>query len=149
MIYDKLSNIQKYLGLNPNLDTAIKYLTATTLAKLPLGKTEIDGNAVYINVMETKTGSFEKRNYEIHRKYMDIQIDLLGAEVIWVGDNQEVFSTDFDVNSDFGTVRCKDLTLCKMGPGNFIMCLPMEPHMPGVKIIEEAYLKKAVVKVLW
>ena len=56
MICDALEHLNRYRGLHRNLDTAIDYLTAYHVAHdlydLPLGRTEVDGENVFINVME-------------------------------------------------------------------------------------------------
>ena len=56
MICDALENLNRYRGLHKNLETAIDYLTAYyvahDLSDLPLGRTEVDGENVFINVME-------------------------------------------------------------------------------------------------
>ena len=55
MICDALEHLNRYRGLHRNLDTAIDYLTAYHVAHdlydLPLGRTEVDGENVFINVM--------------------------------------------------------------------------------------------------
>ena len=54
MICDTLEHLNRYRGFHENLDTAIDYLTAYcvghTLADLPLGRTEVDGENVFIHV---------------------------------------------------------------------------------------------------
>ena len=61
MICDTLEHLNRYRGFHENLDTAIDYLTAYcvghTLADLPLGRTEVDGENVFINVMGLRHGS--------------------------------------------------------------------------------------------
>ena len=69
MIYDKLENIGRYKGMNKHLDTAIDYILHNDLSSLPSGRTELDGDNVYINVMEAAAGPLETRKYEIHKKY--------------------------------------------------------------------------------
>ena len=51
MICDTLQHLVRYRGLHPNLDTAIDYLLTHDLAALPLGRTEVDGDKVFINLM--------------------------------------------------------------------------------------------------
>ena len=55
MIYDLLENIGRYRGICPNLDTAIRFLMDTDLNTLPTGKTEIDGDRVYLQIMDAVT----------------------------------------------------------------------------------------------
>lgn len=147
MIYDKLVNIGRYKGMNRNLDTAIDYILQNDLSALPLGRTELDCDHVYINVMEAAAGPLETKSYEIHKKYMDIQIDLSGTEAIHTGDTGAMSVDSYDASSDFGTVQCPDLASCTMGPGNFILCMAEEPHKPGIAVSDDTRLKKCVFKV--
>lgn len=83
MICDALEHLNRYRGLHRNLDTAIDYLTAYhvahDLSDLPLGRTEVDGGNVFINVMEADL-SPDSTRLEYHKKYADLQIDLTGGE---------------------------------------------------------------------
>lgn len=147
MIYDKLSNIALYKGTNKNLDLAIDFILNHDLYELPSGKTILDGSNVYINVMETSAYPIEERSYEIHYNYMDIQIDLEGIERVDTGDCTKVLTVNYNEESDVGTVTCADLAGCILGPGNFIICMPGEPHKPNILVGENAALKKCVFKV--
>lgn len=148
MIYDKLEHMKQYLGCHPNLDTAIRYLTAHDLSALPTGITEIDGSNVYLNVMTACTEPENRKSYEIHKNYMDIQIDIEGTEVILTGDSDGLRIEDYDPSTDFGRASCSMLASCLIGPGNFIVCMAMEPHKPGVSAgPDSSCLRKCVVKV--
>lgn len=85
MIYDSLKNIESYKGISRNLDTAIDFLVKTDLNTLPEGWTDIDGEHVFANVISAVTHELTEESFEIHRNYMDIQIDLQGTEVIGTG----------------------------------------------------------------
>ena len=52
------------------------------MERLPSGRTEIAGTDCFINVMETVTKEETQADFEVHRKYMDIQIDLEGMEAV-------------------------------------------------------------------
>lgn len=147
MIYDKLSNITLYKGLSKNLDTAIQFISTHDLNELPLGKTTIDGDRVYINVMETKAQPIEERKYEVHKNYMDIQIDLIGTERVDTGDYHQVTLEDYHQENDVAAASSEDLAQCILGSGNFIICMAREPHKPNIAVSDDTFLKKAVVKV--
>ena len=51
MICDTLDQLHLYKGFHKNLDTAIEFLAAHPLETLPLGRTEVDGDEVFISVM--------------------------------------------------------------------------------------------------
>lgn len=147
MIYDKLSNLELYKGMNPNLDTAIDFITSHDLNELPLGKTVVDGDNVYINVMDAKAFPLEERAYEVHKKYMDIQIDLAGIERIDTGDYTTMEMDEYSEEKDVAKATAEDLAECLIGPGNFIICMAGEPHKPNIAVCEDTVLKKAVCKV--
>ena len=147
MIYDKLNNLGLYKGMNPNLDTAIDFITTHDLNELPLGKTVIDGTNVYINVMDAKASPVEERAYEIHKNYMDIQIDLVGVERIDTGDCTKMEVDDYNEEKDVAKATAVDLAQCLIGPENFIICMAGEPHKPNIAVSEDTVLKKAVCKV--
>ena len=52
MIVDSFDYIACYKGLHPNLDRAIDWLNSHTLDALENGKTIIDGENVFVNVMD-------------------------------------------------------------------------------------------------
>lgn len=89
MIYDTLDRIGEYRGMGEWLDRAIDFLENTDMERLPSGRTEIAGTDCFINVMETVTKEETQADFEVHRKYMDIQIDLEGMEEIQIGGTTE------------------------------------------------------------
>ena len=147
MIYDKLANIGLYKGMSAHLDTAIDFILANDLNALPLGKTVIDGTNVYVNVMEATASALETRKYEIHKNYLDIQIDLEGVERIDTGDRTQVTSEAYNEEKDVAKCTAPDLAQCIMGPGNFLVCMAEEPHKPNIAVSDNTALKKAVFKV--
>jgi len=147
MIYDKLTNAKRYLGFSSNLDAALRFIAEHDLNELPLGKTPILDDEVFVNVMMADAGPLEEKRFEIHKKYMDIQIDIFGTERIDIGDGSNMTVLEFNNDGDIGFVDCKTLTECTMGPGNFIVCMAEEPHKPGIAVGTDVALKKCVVKV--
>lgn len=147
MIYDKLTNMSSYKGINKNLDTAIDFILSHDLNQLPMGKTIVDGDNVYINVMDAKAQPVEERAYEIHKNYMDIQMDLIGVERIDTGDCTRMNSGEYNEEKDVAKVTAEYLAECIIGLENFIICMPNEPHKPNIAVSEDVVLKKAVCKV--
>lgn len=146
MIYDKIEGLQKYKGISKNLDRAIEFIENTDLNTLPDGRTEIDGSRVFVNVMEAEAKGEEDLGFEIHKKYMDIQIDLKGTEAVALSMEASV-SADYREETDFGTVSAQKDVFCVLGEGRFIICMTGEPHMPGIAAADSRYLKKCVFKV--
>ena len=80
MICDTLQHLTRYKGLCKNLDTAIDYLLTHDPASLPLGRTEVDGEEVFINTMDATLHSDDGYHPEYHKKYADLQLDITGSE---------------------------------------------------------------------
>lgn len=148
MIYDRLDNIERYKGIHPNLDQGIDFLLKTELKTLPLGKTVIDGEKVFINVMEATLNDADTLEYEFHQKYLDIQIDLTGEEKISIGFLPNFDTSVYEASSDFGTVTCQTELCLPLGENRFIICMTNEPHKPGIRSNQGATVKKGVVKIL-
>lgn len=147
MVYDSIKNIGNYRGQSLWLDKAIDFLETADLNSLPIGRTEISGDKVFFNVMEAEAKEEDEVNFEIHKKYMDIQIDIEGTENIAVGLDIEEVIEAYREEIDFGVVDCSEYVICKMGKGRFIICMPEEAHKPGIATEENRYLKKCVFKV--
>lgn len=132
MIYDTLANMAHYKGIHPNLDTAIDYLTSHDLAALPNGRNEVDGDNVFVNVMEAAYHTAEDGCFEAHHTYADIQISLTGDEFIgWLP--LSVFP-EWDENEETKLFEEKPAAdvLLPMKKGTFVILFPEDAHAPGI-----------------
>ena len=101
MIVDTLQNIGRYRGLHPNLDTAIRWLADHDITALPNGRTGVDGDRVFIHVMDADLRPAGGAAFEEHRRYADLQIDLTGGEH-WGWADDAAPEGDFAPEKDFG-----------------------------------------------
>lgn len=147
MIYDEIKNIHKYKGISRWFDHAADFLLKTDLSGLPEGPVEIAEDHVFANVMEADTKDEAQVFFEIHKKYWDIQLDIAGTEVIQIGLCPDWEKEQFDEETDFGTVPCKEAVSCVMGPGRFIICMQQEPHKPTLSCKSSTHVRKCVIKV--
>lgn len=146
MITDTLQNLSRCRGLHPNLDTAIDYLQRCDLAALPLGRTAVDEDRVFINVMDADLRPAEGAAFEYHRRYADLQIDLTGGEYWgWAADAapQGAFDPAGDVGFAVGPEHSSGI----LGEGRFVLFLPGEYHKPSCIHGSCTALRKAVVKI--
>lgn len=147
MIFDRIENWQRYLGISGNMDKALAYMAETDLSLLKDGRHEIDGNNVFINVMQAVTDP-DKKEYEFHEEYYDIQIDLAGCEDVWFSTEYQEITMPYDRNGDIGMGICRGEAVCHLSQGRFVVCEPKEPHLPGVAPgAEKEQIRKAVIKV--
>lgn len=145
MIFDKIEHADRYFGISENLDKAFRFMMNTDLSALEDGKHVIDGENVFVNVMQAVTKA-DKNEYEFHEEYYDIQIDLTGAEDVWFSTNYQEITKSYQPDIGMGICECE--AVCHLTPGRFVVCEPTEPHLPGVSAGgKEEQIRKAVIKV--
>ena len=145
MICDTLVQLHLYKGFHKNLDTAIEFLAAHPLDTLPLGRTEVDGDEVFINVMDADLKPHTGSHAEYHRFYADLQIDLTGGEG-WGYTNLPGEEAG-EFTGDIGFRTSPDAVSGTLGEGRFVLFFPGELHKPGVARPGCAHVRKVVIKI--
>ena len=145
MICDTLDQLHLYKGLHKNLNTAIEFLAAHPLDTLPLGRTEVDGDEVFINVMDADLKPHTGSHAEYHRLYADLQIDLTGGEG-WGYTNLPGEEAG-EFAGDIGFRTSPDAVSGVLGEGRFVLFFPGELHKPGVARPGCDHVRKAVIKI--
>ena len=147
MIVNSFDYIACYKGLHPNLDTAIDWLNSHTLDALENGKTIIDGDKVFVNVMDADLREAEGAAFEYHRRYADLQINLTGSEHWgWASEGKDEGA--FDEAADCGFTSGAEHAGGVLGGGRFAIFFPGELHKPSCKSEGCDHVRKAVVKIL-
>ena len=82
MILDSLNNTKKIECLHPLFKKAFDYLKSTDFSKVEDGKHELDGSRLYVSVVSIFGKEKKDAAIETHKKYIDIQMPLLGVEKI-------------------------------------------------------------------
>ena len=145
MIVDSFDYIACYKGLHPNLDKAIDWLNSHTLDALENGKTIIDGENVFVNVMDADLRDADGAAFEYHRRYADLQIDITGGEG-W-GYTNESGEEVGEYTVDCGFQDSASVVSGALGEGRFVLFFPGELHRPGVEMPGCDRVRKAVVKI--
>ena len=149
MIFDSIKNASRY-PFPERLKKALDYVASHDLNALPIGKTVIDGDDIYVNVME-KDVSSEGTVYESHERFADIHVVIEGIEVFRMIDRQYVKATTAFNEADDYTLFEKiggEPTTVVVHPGEFVVQYPEEIHLPNNVLPDgPTHLKKAVVKV--
>lgn len=146
MVIDKLENIEKYASLNPLFAEAIEFLKSHDLAALEVGKTELKGKDLLVNVAQTKPKTKEQAKLETHRDFIDIQIPVSGVEIMGYTPATACQPAEAPYNTE------KDITFfeglaesyLEVKPGMFAIFFPQDGHAPG---ITPEGVKKIIVKV--
>jgi YhcH/YjgK/YiaL family protein len=149
MILDHLDNALLYGGLGQRIAVGLALLNEESVRAAAPGKYEVDGESLFYNVDEYETKPVEEGRFEIHRKYLDIQYIVSGAEIIGVAPLEGLTEeTPYDGEKDLAFYQNEPaMSRLHLKQGMFAIFWPNEPHMPGrsTDIIEN--VKKIVVKV--
>ena len=145
MILDSLENFHLYAGLHPSFPVVGEFLSRTDLSALSLGRHDISGDSIYVNLMELEAHPCEIAQLEYHRQYIDIQIVLSGSEIMgWTALPDLPTGIPFDVEKDCALVKAPVSAWFPVKVGFFTVFLPQDAHAP---CCGEGKIRKAVVKV--
>lgn len=148
MIIDSLPNARLYFDLGPRFKKAFEYLAQTDFSKVEKGKYEIDGQHLFAIVNEYDTVNPDNEQMESHKKYIDIQYIVKGAERI--GHDflqQQTPSKAYDADADYMLFAERPSFFSILQQGMFAIFFPHDLHLPNISINKAEYVKKVVVKV--
>lgn len=148
MLFDTLTQLQRYQGLHPNLDTALDYLMTHHLGELDNGTYTIDGDKVFFFIQENQLNTEANNTFEYHRRYLDLHFLLDGTEKIQFGHLIDEVTCPYDESKDIGMVTCQKHTAFQLINDSFVAFFPGEAHQPNQYVGQTSRVKKCVFKVL-
>ena len=134
MILDSLNNTEKIECLHPLFKQAFDYLKSTDFSKVEDGKYELEGSRLYVSVVSIFGKEKKDAAIETHKKYIDIQMPLLGVEKIgWKpGCELQEESTPYNEQKDIAFYIDRPTAYTKIYPGQFAIYFPEDGHAPGI-----------------
>ena len=147
MIYDKINNIDFYQGLSADICEGLKYLQQID-ADIPSGVHQINPRVKAI-VSEYETKLQNEHGYEAHKKYIDIQYLISGAERIACLPIEKLIETEpYNEEKDAAfykaAINPQEMVI---GDGYFAIFFPQDGHMPQLCVDKPMKVKKVVIKV--
>lgn len=136
-------------GLHPVLQQALTLAVAANPQEKTPGRYELQGDNIFMNVMQFATQSPEQKKAELHREYIDIQVLLSGEERILFGMTDSARQCEeMHVEDDYQLCsQIADEQAMVLKPGRFVIFMPGEPHKPGCVVQAPMDIKKVVIKV--
>lgn len=145
MVYDSVQNADRYGGPDSFIAKGLK--AAAEHKDKPPGRYGMDGDDLYVVVLQYTSSPLADAQWETHHKYIDIQYPVSGAERMGVARPDDVRVTKpYDAAGDAELAQGEG-TFVECRPGEFVVFYPGEPHMPGVCVDAPAPMTKIVVKV--
>ena len=131
---------------NPYYARALRFIEETDLTALPAGKHVIDGDHLWVNIVDSPMKTVEQARYEVHDRYIDIQVPLSKDESFGVKPRRECVEPDgeFNTEKDILFYKDKDWTTITVKVGEAITFDPDTAHAP---LIGEGEIRKAIFKV--
>ncbi len=146
MNYDHIDRIAQY-RFGQAAAQAFEFLKTLT-PDTPDATYEIVGRDMYAMVQSYDTEAEPSPILEAHRKFIDIQYCIAGAEYIAVAPlDESTIKTPYDAERDVAFYYAqKMMTLCAMTPGRFVLLFPTDEHFAKFAAKAPCRIKKAVVK---
>jgi len=148
MILDTLSCAGRYAGLHRRFERAFRFLAETDLESLPTGRSDIDGDGLFV-ILDRKDGrGHAGARLEAHRRYIDIQYTVRGAEEIGWTPLAACAAPDgeFDASKDIVFFGDRPSVWLRLPPGTFAVFFPDDAHAPlaGSDAVVKAIVKVAL-----
>lgn len=146
MIIDRIENSLPYYTLHPKFKAAFEYLSQINIHSIPVGRHEVDGDSIYTLVQEYNTKLKEDGKWEAHRRYIDLQYVVQGAEGMGYANIHHLDQGEYDASKDFLPLFGEGDQV-SLKSGCFVLLFPEDAHMPGMAIGEPAFVRKIVLKI--
>jgi YhcH/YjgK/YiaL family protein len=148
MILDALERADQYVTLHPEFRQAFEFLARPDLTGLPPGRHPVDGDRLYVSIDRKVGKGRQGARLEAHRRYIDIQLTLDGAEEIgWLPLRACLRPAGgFDESRDIVFYDDRPETWLVVPPGHFAIFFPADAHAPlaGTGAIHKAIAKIAL-----
>ena len=148
MIYDKIDNIDIYLGISEDIQIGLDWLRDVK-SDVEKGIYEINPHVKAI-VSEYTTKEINDNGYEAHHNYIDIQYLLSGEEIVYslpLEYLNEIKAYNKDIDAAFYVETDIKPQELQLGNGYFAILYPQDGHMPQLFVNNPVSVKKVVIKV--
>jgi biofilm protein TabA len=151
MLISNLKNVMTQVNLNTNIKLGIDFLMNMNLAKCDPGRISIDGDNVFVRVIDCETIPFEDAKFEAHNKYIDIHYVSFEREIIWCLDRERIHQTDqYDIEKDVLhgiPKKPEDVSKLVLSRGDLAILYPSDVHAPKGLEGPSKMIRKIVIKV--
>lgn len=148
MIFGNLQNISEYTFLEEQIQKCFRYVKENDIFSYEKGSYKIEGEKLFVNVVEYTTTEKENRFWEAHRQYLDVHIMLFGQERIDLNFIGNMIEKGFEAENDFVALQGEANSHVILTKDDFLICYPNDGHMTAIKVKEPITIKKAIFKVL-
>lgn len=147
MIFGNIHNLKEVPFLEEKVKECFEYAKSHNLVSYEEGSHEIDGERLFVNIVEYTTTKPEERFWEAHKNYLDVHVMLQGTEQIDLNFIQNMDVKEFVEKDDFLLMDGDKNSSVILRDGDFLICYPSDGHRTAVAVQEPEKIKKAIFKV--
>lgn len=148
MIFGNINHLEEFGFLEDSVKKCFAYLKDHDLASYEKGTHEIDGERLFVNVVEYTTTAAENRFWEAHKDYLDVHVMLKGQEQIDVNFIQNMELKEYVKKDDFLPMEGEKNASVVLREGDFLVCYPSDGHRTAVQVEGAETIKKGIFKVV-
>ena len=148
MIFGNIKNLHEYDYLPVDIKKCFEYAASNNLLDFEKGSYKIDGNNLFVNIVEYETIDVENRFWEAHKNYLDLHLMLDGKEQIDVNFIGNMEEKEFVEKDDFLPLEGDKNGHVILEKGDFLVCYPNDAHRTAVKVNNPKKIKKAIFKII-
>ena len=143
---NKVEFAKQYTANKAWWDKAFAYFRDTNLEQLPVGKYPIDTDNVFAAVTDNPTKELANTTWESHRKYIDLQYVIQGAEKMGLAPLAAATVTKpYDESRDVANYEVEGKQF-EAKPGTIYIFFPGDVHRPNIRAEGFDHDKKVVIK---
>lgn len=147
MIFGNITQDDTIAILPEDIKECLTYVREHDLISLEKGSYPIDGERLFVNIVEYETTTPENRFWEAHKSYLDVHYMLVGKEQIDVNFIQKMEQKEYVPKDDFLPMEGEKAGHVTLKQGDFLVCYPDDGHRTAVQVGEPEKIKKAIFKV--
>lgn len=148
MIFGNIKNLHEYDYLPVDIKKCFEYAASNNLLDFEKGSYKIDGNNIFVNIVEYETIDVENRFWEAHKNYLDLHLMLDGKEQIDVNFIGNMEEKEFVEKDDFLPLEGDKNGHVILEKDDFLICYPNDAHRTAVKVNNPKKIKKAIFKII-
>lgn len=147
MIFGNIKDLEEYAFLEEDIRQCFYYARNNNLLSYENGSHEIDGDRIFVNIVEYETEEADQRFWEAHKKYLDIHLMLDGKEEIDLNFLKNMSEEEYVEKDDFLPMKGEKNSSVILSKDDFLICYPNDCHKTAIKVCDKEKIKKAIFKV--
>ncbi len=147
MVFCNKNIRDEYPLLDKQIKECLEYAESNSLVQWETGTHDIDGERLFVNIVEYTTTAPEERFWEAHKAYFDLHLMLRGTEQIDLNFIQNLEQKEYVPQDDFLPLEGEKNCSVVLNEGDYLLCAPADAHRTAVSFKAPCKIKKAIFKI--